>query len=184
MRGSGIGSPTYNRSEVKALRLVILDTSAFIQGYNLSPEEDYYTVPEVLGEIREELGRMRYEGARASGKLREIQPEEKWVKEVEAKSMASGEAHKLSSTDKHLLALGIQLKTGDEAPTIISDDYSVQNMASRLGLRFFSQTTRGIKKVFEWFIYCPGCRKKFDSPQEDNVCPICGTDLKRKPRRG
>lgn len=149
----------------------------------MSPEEDYYTVPEVLDEIREELGRMRYEGAKASGKLREIQPEERWVKELETKARASGEAHKLSTTDKQLLALALQLKTGDDVPTIVSDDYSVQNMASRLGLRFVAQVTRGIKKVYEWSIYCPGCRKRFDSPQEDNVCPICGTELKRKPRR-
>ncbi len=162
---------------------VILDTSAFIQGYNLSPDEEYYTVPEVLGEIREELGRMRYEGARASGRLRETQPEEKWIREIEAKTTTAGEAHKLSITDKRLLALGLQLKTTNDAPTIVSDDYSVQNMASRLGLRFTAQATRGIKKVLEWSIYCPGCRKRFDSPQEDNVCPICGTELKRKPRR-
>lgn len=162
---------------------VILDTSAFIQGYNLSPEEDYYTVSEVLGEIREELGRMRYEGARSSGRLREIQPEEKWVTEIEVKATLSGEAHKLSDTDKRLLALGLQLKSQGDAPTIVSDDYSVQNMASRLGLRFAAQATRGIKRVYEWVIYCPGCRRKFESPQEDNVCPVCGTELKRKPRR-
>ena len=72
------------------MRRVILDTSAFIQGYNLSPEEDYYTVSEVLGEIREELGRMRYEGARSSGRLRETQPEEKWVSEIEEKPRYRG----------------------------------------------------------------------------------------------
>jgi len=165
------------------LRAVILDTSAFIQGYNMSPDEDYYTVPEVLGEIREELGRMRYEGARSSGRLRETQPEARWTSELEEKARASGEAHKLSPTDKQLLALGLQLKAGGETPAIVSDDYSVQNMASRLGLRFIAQNTRGIKKVWEWVIYCPGCRKQFTSPQEDNVCPICGTELKRKPRR-
>ncbi len=165
------------------MRRVILDTSAFIQGYNLSPEEDYYTVSEVLGEIREELGRMRYEGARSSGRLRETQPEEKWVAEIEVKATLSGEAHKLSDTDKRLLALGLQLKSQGDVPTIVSDDYSVQNMASRLGLRFAAQATRGIKRVYEWVIYCPGCRRKFESPQEDNVCPICGTELKRKPRR-
>ena len=165
------------------MRPVILDTSAFIQGYNLSPEEDYYTVSEVLGEIREELGRMRYEGARSSGRLRETQPEEKWVTEIEVKAKLSGEAHKLSDTDKQLLALGLQLKSQGDAPTIVSDDYSVQNMASRLGLRFAAQATRGIKRVYEWGIYCPGCKRKFESPQEDNVCPICGTELKRKPRR-
>ena len=169
---------------MSALRRVVLDTSAFIQGYNLSSDEDYYTVPEVLGEIREELCIMRYEGAKASGKLKETRPDTIWVKEIEYKTKSTGEAHKLSTTDKQLLALGLQLKSSGEAPTIISDDYSVQNMASRLGLHFASQATRGIKRVLDWSIYCPGCRRGFDSPQEDNICPICGTELKRKPKKG
>jgi endoribonuclease Nob1 len=169
---------------VSTLRRVVLDTSAFIQGYNLSSEEEYYTVPEVLEEIREELGILRYEGAKASGKLKETRPDTIWVKEIDDEAKSTGEAHKLSQTDKKLLALGLQLKTSGEAPTIISDDYSVQNMASRLGLRFASQATRGIKRVLEWSIYCPGCRKSFNSQQEDNICPVCGTELKRKPKRG
>ncbi len=165
------------------MRRVILDTSAFIQGYNLSPDEEYYTVPEVLEEIHEEFGRMRYEGARSSGRLREMRTEEKWLNEIEVKTSSAGEAHRLSITDKRLLALALQLKSEGEAPTIVSDDYSVQNMASRLGFAFKAQATRGIKKVLEWSIYCPGCYRKFEKPQEDNVCPVCGTPLKRKPRR-
>ena len=164
------------------MRHVILDTSAFIQGYNLSADEEYYTVPAVLNEIREELGRLRYEGARDSGKLKDIPPQESWVEEVEEKAKASGET-KLSSTDKKLLALGLKLKAEGKDPIIVSDDYSVQNMASKLGFKFVSQATKGIKKVLTWSIYCPGCRRTFNSPQEDNVCPICGTELKRKPSR-
>jgi len=165
------------------LRHVILDTSAFIQGYNLSTDEEYYTVPDVLGEIREEFERLRYEGARSSGKLRELTPEKKWSVELELKAKTSGEAHKLSLTDKQLLALGLQLKADGKEPIVVSDDYSVQNMALKLGFRFVSQATKGIKKVLNWSIYCPGCRMVFDSPQEDNICPVCGTELKRKPNR-
>lgn len=165
------------------LRYVILDTSAFIQGYNLSSDEEYYTVPEVLDEIKEELGRMRYESAQSSGRLREVIPEKIWINELESKSRLAGEAHKLSITDKRLLSLGLQLKSEGKEPTIVTDDYSVQNMAARLGLRFVSQVTKGIKKVLNWVIYCPGCRRRFDSQQEDNICPICGTELKRKPKR-
>jgi len=134
--------------------------------------------------IREDLGRMRYEGARASGRMREVSPEKKWTDELEAKSRSAGEAHKLSLTDRQLLSLGLHLKSEGKEPTIVSDDYSVQNMAVRLGFNFVSQATKGITKVINWGIYCPGCRRKFDAPQEDNVCPICGTELKRKPRRG
>ena len=166
------------------MKHVILDTSAFIQGYNLSIDEEYYTVPEVLGEIRQELGRMRYEGARSSGKLKEMSPEKRWSNELEARSRAAGEAHRLSSTDKQLLSLGLQLKAEEKEPIMVTDDFSVQNMASRLGLRFVSQATKGIRKVLSWRIYCPGCRRSFESLQEDNICPICGTELKRKPKRG
>jgi UPF0271 protein len=165
------------------LRYIILDTSAFIQGYNLSSDEEYYTVPEVLDEIKEELGRMRYDSAQSSGRLREVIPEKIWINELESKSRLAGEAHKLSITDKQLLSLGLQLKSEGKEPIIVTDDYSVQNMAARLGLRFVSQVTKGIKKVLKWGIYCPGCRRRFDSPQEDNICPICGTELKRKPKR-
>ena len=62
---------------------MILDASAFIQGYNLTTDEEYYTVPEVLDEIREDLGRMRYEGAKASGRLHEVLPERKWLNDLE-----------------------------------------------------------------------------------------------------
>ncbi len=166
------------------MRHIILDTSAFIQGYNLSADEEYYTVPDVLDEIREEFGRLRYEGARSSGRLKELTPEKKWSMELEVKAKSSGESHKLSLTDKQLLALGLQLKADGKEPIVVSDDYSVQNMASKLGFRFVAQATKGIKKVLNWSIYCPGCRMVFDSPQEDNVCPVCGTELKRKPKSG
>ena len=65
--------------------------------------------------------------------------------------------------------------------TVISDDYAVQNLSDELGIKHKGLITRGIKKRFQWVHYCPGCWKYFDGPQEDNVCPICGTEVKRKP---
>jgi UPF0271 protein len=87
-----------------------------------------------------------------------------------------GEAQSLSETDISVLALTHQLEA-----TLISDDYSVQNLADELGLSYTGMNTRGIKRRFQWIHYCPGCRKQYTEPQPDNICLICGTELKRKP---
>jgi endoribonuclease Nob1 len=165
------------------LKVVLLDTSSFIQGYNMSQEEKFYTVPQVNSEIRDEIAKIRYEGAKNSGRMKEEIPIRHFVTELESQAEKMGEKHKLSTTDKQLLALGLQLKNEGNEIVIVSDDYSVQNMASKLGMKYVSQVTKGITRRLNWIIYCPGCRKTFDTAQEDNTCPICGTPLKRKPRR-
>jgi UPF0271 protein len=85
--------------------------------------------------------------------------------------------------DALLLSLGLQLKSEGLKPVIVTDDYSIQNVSDRLGIGFRALTTHGIKRQFEWTIYCPGCRRTFPAPQPDGVCPVCGTELKRRPGR-
>lgn len=159
----------------------ILDTSAFIQGH--TPSETAYTVPLVIAEIRNQFQRMRAENLETTGKLRVITPSEQFTEKIESITKELGESHVLSDTDKQVLALGLQLTEEGNIPVIVSDDYSVQNLADKLGIMFRSLANQGIKKRIVWMIYCPGCRKQYDSPPEDNVCIICGTEIKRKPRR-
>ena len=161
----------------------MLDASAFIQGYNLDAGEEQFTVPEVHAEVSDEIARLRYEGAVASGRLAEISPGKESIKRIETEVRRLGET-KLSPTDRQLLALALQLREEGLDPVVVSDDYSVQNTASKLGLGFRSRGARGISKRLSWVTYCPGCRRTYELEQEGNVCPICGTELKRKPRRG
>jgi len=166
-------------------RVLLLDTSAFISGYEmLDASLEHITVPEVAEELREGgLTRLRLENAQRSGRLKIFSPEPKYLKEVEAITLQLGERGVLSAADKQLLALGLQVKDGGGEPVIVSDDYSVQNTADRMSLGFQSLSTRGIQRRFEWTIYCPGCRRVFEEPQRGGICPICGTQLKRKPGR-
>ena len=163
----------------------ILDTSAFIQGYNPIIEGgiEQYTVPLVYAEIHEEIARLRYESARSSGGLKERLPSAKSMKIIEQIATQSGEAHLLSDTDKQILSLALDLKSEGKDPVIVSEDYSVQNMAQKFKFKYRARGTKGIKKEINWVIYCPGCKKKFTSQQELAVCPICGTPLKRKPSK-
>ncbi len=119
----------------------------------------------------------------ATGRLKVVEPEERHLDAVEDESLRMGESHALSATDKQVLALGLQLRDGELEPVIVSDDYSVQNMAETLGLRHRGLATPGIKKRYTWTLYCPGCRREYAEPQIDDVCPVCGTELKRKPVR-
>ncbi len=167
------------------VKAIILDTSAFIMGYEAGDiNEKQYTVPTVLDELSDgSFPKIRLENAVVSGRLQIIVPEKESEEKIREALRRMGETGALSVTDKQILALGVQLERNDYAVVIVSDDYGVQNVANSLGLAFLSLATRGIKRRIEWQIYCPGCRKTFNEPQEDDLCPICGTPLKRRPKR-
>ncbi len=164
-------------------RSFLLDTSAFILGYE-RPEMDaeYYTVPSVQEELKgSRLPKMRLDAAVQTGRLKLQRPEAKYIEVTEAAATELGETDALSQTDGELLALGVQLMDEGRNPIIITDDYSVQNMADFLGLEFGSLATSGIKSRFNWVIYCPGCYKSFSGVELGGECPICGVALRRRP---
>ena len=134
------------------MKTIILDTSAFIQGFNPSDSNEQYTTPLVYVEIHDELAKLRYEGARSSGVLRERTPSLESLRSVEEASKGIGEAHILSLTDKQILALALDLKTEGKETMIITEDYSIQNMSQKLGITFQARGTRGIRKEIHWII--------------------------------
>lgn len=164
------------------MRLLILDTSAFIQGFDTNNKEiQLYTTPLVIDEIRDEIAKIRATNWSHTGKLTVMMPDEATLKQVSARAAKMGEAKALSETDHTVLALTLQLSNQGNQATLVSDDYSVQNLADELGLDYTGMNTRGIQRRFQWIHYCPGCRRQFTGPQPDNTCPICGTELRRKP---
>ena len=143
-----------------------------------------YTVPNVLNELSDgSFPKIRLENAVTTGRLQICVPDGESAEKVKKELDKMGETDALSLTDKQILSLGVQLDKEGYSVVIVSDDYGVQNISNTLGLHFRSLATKGIKKRIEWQIYCPGCRKVFSRPQEDNACPICGTPLKRRPKR-
>ena len=96
-------------------------------------------------------------------------------------SKRTGDFKYLSQADIEVLALALQLKSLGENPTVVTDDYSMQNVANKLGIEFSPLTTFGIKYRFKWILYCPACRKKYPPDYKPKKCEICGTELKRKP---
>lgn len=161
--------------------VTILDTSAFIHGYGVNFSEEYFTVPNVKTEIKSEISKIKYENSISSGYLKEVQPDVSYVNKVTSLIIREGEGNALSETDTQILALALQLKSSGKTPLVITDDYSIQNILSKLNISHKGLTTRGINKKIKWQIYCPGCKRNFQRYTLDKKCPVCGTELRRKP---
>jgi UPF0271 protein len=161
----------------------VLDTSAFIAGFDpLSISHEQYTVPTVREElIADSLPWMRFNAAVECGKLKVKMPDESSIRMVKESSKTVGDLLNLSRADLHVLALALELKNAGYSPSIVTDDYSIQNVANQIGVDFTSLMTFGIRYRLYWILYCPACHHKYPPDYKLKKCKICGTLLKRKP---
>jgi len=164
---------------------MVLDTSAFLAGFDpFSVSEDQATVPKVEEEIRgNSMTWVRFKTAVENGKVKVKAPSEEFWKRVKASANRVGDSFFLSETDLQILALALELKKEGYTPQIVTDDYSIQNVATQLGIEFVSLATFGIRRLLEWVRYCPACHREYPADYNSTICSVCGTTLKRKPRR-
>lgn len=162
-----------------------MDTSAFLAGYDpFRVNEEQVTVPNVEEEIRQNsMTYLRFKTATDSGKVVVKCPGQEVLERVERCATEVGDTFFLSETDKNLLALALELKTSECSPQIVTDDYSIQNVGRRLGIEFVPLATFGIRRVLEWMRYCPACHREYAANSKLTECTVCGTELKRKPRK-
>lgn len=125
----------------------------------------------------------RFKTAVESGKLQMRTPSNIYLGLVNESSKTVGDILFLSGVDKQVLALALELKSQGEKPLILTDDYSIQNVANQLGLEFAPLLTFGIRYRLNWTIYCPACHREYSPDYKDKTCEACGTALKRKPLR-
>jgi UPF0271 protein len=126
---------------------------------------------------------LRFKTAVESGRLRILTPSEESFKKVKTSAIAVGDSFLLSDTDFQVLALALELKANGCNSQIITDDYSIQNVATQTGIGFASLATMGIRRLLNWKRYCPACHREYPSNYSESECKICGTSLKRKPIR-
>lgn len=163
-------------------RVFVFDASSFITGLDsLIHEGEIYTTPEVAGELRETEVKKRYETVLSMGRVKIESPESEHLKAAKEAATFTGDLFKLSKADLSILALGVRLRAEGFNPTLISEDYAVQNVAEHLSLNYASTVGR-IRLEVKWVIYCPSCGKSFQPNPELRTCPVCGEKLKRKAR--
>jgi len=124
-------------------RAIVLDTSAFVAGFDpFSLNVEQVTVPKVEEEIkRNSMNKLRFETALENGRVKVKAPSREYVNQIRASSSKVGDSFKLSETDIELLALALELKATGYNPQIVSDDYSIQNVATLMGIEFSALAT-------------------------------------------
>ena len=164
---------------------MVLDTSAFLAGFDpFSINEDQITAPRVEDEIRaNSMSWVRFKAAVENGKVKIRMPSEKHWNIAKSSAKEVGDAFFLSDIDLQILALASELKAEGCEPQIVTDDYSIQNVATQLGIGFVSLATFGISRFLHWIRYCPACRRRYPADYKSKTCEVCGTALKRKPKK-
>jgi UPF0271 protein len=166
-------------------KVIVLDTSAFIAGFDpLAVQKKQFTVPEVGGELTVgSMPWMRFKAAVENGKLTVKRPKDSFTPKILEVSKRIGDMRYLSDADLKVLALALELKAGGLSPLVVTDDYSIQNVANKIDVEFTSLLTFGIKFRIKWILYCPACYRKYSPDYKDQTCEVCGTTLKRKPKK-
>jgi len=160
-------------------KILVLDTSAILSGKPLNFEnEKIITTENILNELKP--GGRDYQNLqflKEKGLIFQL-PSKNSIEYVVKKADEIGDKERLSSVDIEILSLAYELSEKDDSEVVIlTDDYSIQNTANHLGLKYECISQEGITKKFKWVCRCRGCGKKF----KDNIsiCPICGADTKK-----
>ncbi|UCG68096.1 MAG: DNA-binding protein, partial [Thermoplasmata archaeon] len=59
---------------------------------------------------------------------------------------------------------------------LLTDDYSIQNIAAKLNVKSRGIAQEGIKETIKWRLRCKGCGRYWEKIHDS--CPVCGSDLK------
>jgi UPF0271 protein len=147
----------------------VLDSSALLVGKY--PElEEMMTTPEVIRELKRK-GMSSELKSFVDVKVRIASPSEDARMRVVEASTESGDSERLSETDVGLLALAL-----DKKAILLTDDYSMQNLASVLGLDYRGVMFPEITRKVSWRYRCEGCGKRYE--EYAKTCPVCGSKVR------
>ncbi len=155
----------------------VVDSSAILGGFEPAPPSEFAVPPSVVGEVSRGREGRRMEELLAAG-LRVQAPNQAALDRVRLASRELGEQGRLSPVDVEVLALALDL-----CVPCLSDDYSIQNVAARVGVEVRPFREGGIREVWTWSVRCSGCRRWFPDASPGGVCPVCGSGLRSARRR-
>ncbi|MGB9636655.1 MAG: NOB1 family endonuclease [Thermoplasmata archaeon] len=153
----------------------VLDASAVLCGKDIWLDGAVYVPYSVL----EELGRGRYRQKveNLMGiKISVVSPSKESKEIVRKNAEKTGDLLRLSAQDIDVLALALELDA-----IILTDDYSIQNVAVHMGIQYHGVAEHGIKAEYRWEYVCMGCRRRYRRAMK--VCPICGASITTKRRK-
>lgn len=159
--------------------LFVLDSGAISHGANLPPAQ-CRAPASVLAEFQPGgATRRRLDLLLAAGLIVQ-DPSAPALARVDATAKAAGNAGRLSVADRDVVALALEL--GPKA-RLVTDDYTVQDVAKRLGIVVDSIATKGTERAMDWTARCSGCGRTYGADLAGKECGICGAEIRAKPKR-
>lgn len=152
----------------------VLDASAFI--YGIVPGGEMETVPAVYAEVKDEISRLKLELMES---LKIVEPDGRCVARVAEAARKTGDDRRISRADGDLLALALEEKEAGKDVVLMTDDYAIQNVARRLGVRASALRQKKSRGNVIWEMRCTGCGRTFAGGE---ICPVCGSPLRMKKR--
>ena len=164
-------------SPKKKTKIYILDTSAILSGKSINLNDgEILTTTGVTKEITPGGKDYFLYQVLLEKKLIIHSPTKDSIKKVDDVSLQTGDSSRLSYVDKEILALALDVKNDGKKPVIITDDYSIQNIAYTLKIEYIGINQQEITRKFKWIYQCRGCGKKFK--ENISTCPVCGDKTK------
>ncbi len=161
--------------------IFVVDTSAVYRQIQFTVEDvQLATTPIIEKEMYRKGIKETIDLLKATEKLQIIEPTPQSLEKVKTTATQLGDLPYLSEPDQQLLALALDLDSQNFHVVVLTDDYSIQNVAKRLSLEFKSASTSGIREIINWETYCSACGHKEPKSTKDDICPVCGTILKRR----
>jgi len=159
-------------------QVFIIDTSAILSGKPIEIHEGtMLTTTRVCDEISPGGPDYRTFQMLQEKGLQIHSPTKESVHRVKESAKETGDDQRLSPADIEILALALDLNAdANQEVTILTDDYSIQNVAMMLHLKYQGFSQKEITQRFQWISSCPGCKGKFPEPLD--ICPVCGTKTK------
>lgn len=164
----------YDPCDWMTQQYLVLDTTAFYAGVPYTnTSENLVTTPDVISEVSNERTRSLI----ALSKINVWQATPEHYRKVKDAARGTGD-NNMSRADISVLALCLTIVADGNEAILLSDDFAVENVASRLGIKARPLMTGGIKTAAEWIFFCPACGKKYSKQRTD--CLVCGTKLERR----
>jgi UPF0271 protein len=156
-------------------QMFIIDTSAILSGKPLDiPQGTLVTTSGVSEELSPGGRDYRTFQLLMEKGLQIRAPTNASLRMVKERAKETGDDQRLSSADFEILALALDLQSEKDCEvTILTDDYSIQNVALLMNLKFQGFSQKEITQRYQWISHCPGCKRRFQEPVD--VCPVCGT---------
>ena len=155
---------------------IVIDTSSILAGFQFDGTSSYYISPLAADEIRRGRKKEDIDNLVEREVLVIKAPSLETMDRVTLGAQESGDINRLSRADIEILALALEMNA-----EVVTDDYSIQNLAKKLGIPFRAFGKAPIREEFVWTYRCKGCGKFYGEPQKD--CPICGSEVVQKRKR-